>query len=44
VLDAAPGAAAVWLSEPSCLGTVADVAALAEVAHARGVPLLVDQA
>lgn len=43
-LDVTPGAAAVWLSEPSYLGTVADVAALARVAHARGVPLLVDQA
>jgi lysine decarboxylase len=43
-LDAAPDAMAVWLSEPSYLGTVADVGALAEVAHARGLPLLVDQA
>jgi lysine decarboxylase len=43
-LDAAPGAVAVWLSEPGYLGTVADLAALAAVAHARGVPLLVDQA
>jgi lysine decarboxylase len=43
-LDAAPGAVAVWLSEPSYLGTVADIAALAAVAHDHGVPLLVDQA
>ncbi|HEY2577712.1 MAG TPA: DegT/DnrJ/EryC1/StrS family aminotransferase, partial [Streptosporangiaceae bacterium] len=43
-LDAAPGAVAVWLSEPSYLGTVADMAALAAVAHGHGVPLLVDQA
>jgi lysine decarboxylase len=43
-LDAAPGAAAVWVTEPSYLGTVADVAALAAVAHEHGVPLLVDQA
>jgi lysine decarboxylase len=43
-LEAAPGAVAVWITEPSYLGTVADVGALAEVAHARGVPLLVDQA
>jgi lysine decarboxylase len=43
-LDAAPGAVAVWLTEPSYLGTVADVAALAAVAHDHGVPLLVDQA
>jgi lysine decarboxylase len=42
--DAAPGAVAVWLCEPSYLGTVADVAGLAAVAHAHGVPLLVDQA
>lgn len=43
-LEAAPGAVAVWITEPSYLGTVADVGALAAVAHARGVPLLVDQA
>jgi len=43
-LDAAPGATAVWVTEPSYLGTVADVAALAAVAHDHGVPLLVDQA
>jgi arginine decarboxylase len=43
-LDAAPGAVAVWLGEPSYLGTVADLAALAAVAHDHGVPLLVDQA
>jgi arginine decarboxylase len=42
--EAAPGAVAVWLTEPSYLGTVADVAGLAEVAHTHGVPLLVDQA
>jgi lysine decarboxylase len=43
-LDAAPAAVAVWVTEPSYLGTVADVAALAAVAHDRDVPLLVDQA
>jgi arginine decarboxylase len=43
-LDAAPGAVAVWLSEPSYPGTVADIGALAEIAHSRGIPLLVDQA
>jgi lysine decarboxylase len=42
--EAAPAAAAVWVTEPSYLGTVADVAALASVAHDHGVPLLVDQA
>jgi arginine decarboxylase len=43
-LAGAPDAAAVWITEPSYLGTVADVAGLASVAHAHGVPLLVDQA
>lgn len=44
VLDANPDSCAVWVTEPSYLGTVADVAALAGVAHAHGVPLVVDQA
>lgn len=39
-----PDAVAVWVSEPSYLGTVADIARLAIVAHAHGVPLVVDQA
>ncbi len=43
-LEAAPGARAVWLSEPSYLGTVADIRGLAAVAHEHGVPLLVNQA
>jgi lysine decarboxylase len=43
-LEAAPAARAVWLSEPSYLGTVADIPGLAAVAHSRGMPLLVDQA
>jgi lysine decarboxylase len=42
--ETAPAAVAVWLTEPSYLGTVADIAALAAVAHDHGVPLLVDQA
>ncbi|MBQ6986698.1 MAG: amino acid decarboxylase [Oscillibacter sp.] len=36
--------AAVWLTSPDYLGGVADVAALAEVCHERGAPLLVDNA
>ncbi len=36
--------AAVWLTSPDYLGGVADVAALAEVCHGFGAPLLVDNA
>jgi len=43
-LDAHPDARAVMLIEPSYVGGVSDVAAIAEVAHARGVPLTVDAA
>ena len=39
-----PAAKAVMLVEPSYVGGVSDVAAIAEVAHARGVPLTVDAA
>ncbi len=39
-----PDTAGVWITEPSYLGTVADVEGLAAVAHAHGVPLVVDQA
>ncbi len=39
-----PSACAVFLVDPSYVGTMSDVAAHAEVAHAHGVPLLVDQA
>lgn len=39
-----PGAAAVFLGDPSYVGTVGDVAALAEIAHTHGVPLIVDAA
>jgi arginine decarboxylase len=43
-LDATPGAVAAWIVSPTYFGAVADVAALAEIAHARGVPLVVDEA
>ncbi len=36
--------AAVWLTSPDYLGGVADIAALAEICHAHGAPLLVDNA
>ena len=43
-LDAEPDAVAAMVVSPTYFGAVADVAALAEVAHARGVPLVVDEA
>ncbi|MFD0527442.1 aminotransferase class I/II-fold pyridoxal phosphate-dependent enzyme [Kitasatospora arboriphila] len=39
-----PDAAAAYVVTPSYFGAVADVAALARVAHAAGVPLIVDEA
>jgi arginine decarboxylase len=42
--DRAPDAAAVFVGDPSYVGTVGDVAGLAEVAHRHGVPLVVDAA
>ncbi len=39
-----PDACAVMIVSPTYFGAVADVAALAEVAHGRGVPLVVDEA
>lgn len=39
-----PGARAVFIGEPSYVGTVGDVAAVADVAHRHGVPLVVDSA
>jgi lysine decarboxylase len=39
-----PDATAVFVTSPSYVGTVADVGGLARVAHAAGVPLLVDAA
>jgi arginine decarboxylase len=43
-LDRTPDAIAAMVVSPTYFGAVADVAGLAEVAHARGVPLLVDEA
>jgi arginine decarboxylase len=43
-LDAEPDAEAVLLVSPTYFGAVARVAELAEVAHARGIPLVVDEA
>jgi arginine decarboxylase len=43
-LDANPDAVAAMIVSPTYFGAVADVAALAEVAHSRGVPLCVDEA
>jgi arginine decarboxylase len=39
-----PGAAAAFIVSPTYFGAVADVAALAEIAHAREVPLFCDEA
>lgn len=39
-----PGAVGATVVSPTYFGAVADVAALVEVAHARGVPLIVDEA
>jgi lysine decarboxylase len=43
-LDATPGAVAAMVVSPTYFGACADIAALAEVAHGRGVPLVVDEA
>jgi arginine decarboxylase len=43
-LDASPDAVAALTVSPTYFGAVADVEALARVAHQRGVPLLVDEA
>jgi lysine decarboxylase len=43
-LDATPEAVAAMVVSPTYFGACADVAALAEVAHSRGVPLVVDEA
>ncbi|MEU2433020.1 amino acid decarboxylase [Streptomyces sp. NPDC007861] len=43
-LAAHPDAAAAYVVTPSYFGAVADVRALADVAHAAGVPLIVDEA
>ncbi len=43
-LAATPGAVGAWVISPTYFGAVADIRALAEVAHARDVPLIVDEA
>jgi len=43
-LDAHPEAVAAYVVTPSYFGAVSDVPGLAQVAHARGVLLIVDQA
>lgn len=43
-LAAHPQARAVFVGDPSYVGTVGDVAGLAEVAHGHGIPLVVDAA
>lgn len=43
-LERTPGAAAVYITSPDYLGNCADIKALAQTAHQKGVPLLVDNA
>jgi lysine decarboxylase len=43
-LDRHPEAVAVFVVEPSYLGTLSDVAGIVEAAHRRDVPVVVDQA
>jgi len=43
-LAATPRAVGAWVVSPTYFGAVADVRALAAVAHAHGVPLIVDEA
>ncbi|HKC27146.1 MAG TPA: aminotransferase class V-fold PLP-dependent enzyme, partial [Jatrophihabitans sp.] len=43
-LDAHPDAAAVFVVEPSYVGTISDLPAIVSLAHARDVPVVVDQA
>jgi lysine decarboxylase len=43
-LAATPRAVGAWVVSPTYFGAVADVRALSAVAHARGVPLIVDEA
>jgi lysine decarboxylase len=44
VLDATPDATALFLVEPSYIGTTSRLAELVELAHGRGLPVVVDQA
>jgi arginine decarboxylase len=43
-LSATPAAAGAWVVSPTYFGAVADIRALAAVAHRHGVPLIVDEA
>src|SRR5271163_2435933 len=43
-LQSAPDAVGAWVLSPTYFGALADISTLAEVAHARGVPLIVDEA
>jgi arginine decarboxylase len=43
-LRAQPGARAVFLVEPGYLGAISDLPAIVELAHASGLPVVVDQA
>ena len=43
-LDATPDAAGATVVSPTYFGAVADVRGLADVAHSRGIPLIVDEA
>ncbi|MET7419867.1 PLP-dependent transferase [Dactylosporangium sp. NPDC005555] len=43
-LAANPGVRAVFVGDPSYVGTVGDIAGLAAAAHGSGVPLVVDAA
>ncbi|MEU9706845.1 aminotransferase class I/II-fold pyridoxal phosphate-dependent enzyme [Streptomyces sp. NPDC047981] len=43
-LSSHPDAAAVYVVSPSYFGAVADIRAIADTAHAHGVPLIVDEA
>ncbi|MBP1325620.1 lysine decarboxylase [Leucobacter exalbidus] len=43
-LTANPQSASVYIVSPSYFGAIADVEAIAKVAHAHGVPLIVDEA
>lgn len=43
-LDQTPAAVAAWVISPTYFGAVADIGTLAEITHARGIPLVVDEA
>ena len=43
-LEATPQAVGAWVVSPTYFGALADIRTLVDVAHARGVPLIVDEA